>query len=170
MATNAYTERLEENRQRKVEQNVARLNTLPLSKPLKQQLSGLAGGPSVPEPEKPNLPDMDSFFGQYVNRELQGDTRFQKMMQEYKDLALGFREEVNQGWMPPQIAQQRLKQYIDDNAQWFDQNKRTPMDNPQMQEFMKNLAMKVQQEKQQAGPSQELPNQEIADAVTEGVE
>lgn len=148
MATNAYLERLSELKQKKAESNSARLG-IPIQRPLNKQQPGMAGNPLPESSEETVQPE--SFFTKGFNKEMETDTRFQGFMQEYTDMALGLRDQVQQGFMPEVIAKQRLQQYVQDSASWFSKNKAGAMDHPEMQNLVNGMLEKAYNERQQEG-------------------
>lgn len=171
MTQNAYLSRLTQLRDRKVEDNTRKVQPL-MSRPMSRQAPGPAMGPGPNQPaEQPEEkgPDMGSMFGRNVEAFGKEDLRFDKFMKEYGELANGLRQEVESGYMPMPIAQQRLQSYLQDSAGFFQRNKAGPMDNPEIAAKMEGMfeqAMGGQLPEQQAaaanqpGPAQAMTPQE----------
>lgn len=161
MAENAYLNRLKQLRDKKVEDNERRIQPL-LSRPLSRQAPGpgMGPGPNQPAPQEEQGPDMTSLFGKNIEAFQGQDKRFGEFMKEYGDLANGLKQEVEQGFMPMPIAQQRLQSYLQDSAGFFQRNKAGPMDNPEVAakvEGMLSQAMQGQLPEQQAAQAEANP-------------
>lgn len=158
MSENAYLSRLKQLSDKKVEDNTRRVQPM-ISRPLSRQAPGpaMGPGPAQPQEQQEQGPDMESMFGKNLQSFQGEDARFGEFMQEYSNLAEGLRQEVEQGWMPRPIAEQRLKSYLQDSAGFFQRNAPGPMDNPQVKEKVEGLlsqAMQGQLPEQQARQGQ----------------
>lgn len=168
MAENAYLLRLKQLSDKKVEDNERRVQPM-LSRPLSRHAPGpgMGPGPAQPQEQEEQGPDMNSMFGKNIESFQNEDKRFGEFMKEYSSLAEGLRQEVEQGWMPMPIAQQRLQSYLQDSAGFFQRNKAGPMDNPQVAAKIEGLlgqAMQGQLPEQQARqgePAQATMPQEV---------
>lgn len=163
MAENAYLSRLKQLSDKKVTDNERKVQPL-LSRPLSRNAPGpgMGPGPNQPQAQEEQGPDMNSLFGKNIESFQNQDKRFQSFMKEYGDLANGLRQEVDQGFMPMPIAQQRLKSYLQDSAGFFQRNKAGPMDNPEIAakiEGMLGQAMQGQLPEQQAAAQEQVPAQ-----------
>lgn len=164
MSENAYLSRLKQLRDNKVEDNTRRVQPM-INRPLSRQAPnpGMGPGPNQPDaaPEEQG-PDMTSLFGKNIESFQNQDKRFQSFMEEYGNLANGLRQEVEQGFMPMPIAQQRLQSYLQDSAGFFQRNKAGPMDNPAIAEKMEGMlqqAMGGELPEQQAAAQEPAPAQ-----------
>lgn len=164
MSENAYLSRLKQLSDKKVADNERRVQPM-LSRPLTRNAPGPGMGPGPNQPQQApeeQGPDMNSMFGKNIEAFQNEDKRFQGFMKEYGDLANGLRQEVEQGFMPMPIAQQRLQSYLQDSAGFFQRNKAGPMDNPQIAEKMEGMlsqAMQGQLPEQQAAAQEQAPAQ-----------
>lgn len=159
---NAYTKRLESLRENRIKDNVRRI--LPHVNPRQgREILEKVIGPITPPPvdEGPKV-DETSMFSMNVNKFKEQDSRFGNFMDQYTKMAEGLRQEVQQGYMPMPIAQQRLKQFVEDSRNHFSQNAATPMDNPQVAQAIDGLmgqAMQGQLPEQQAQQQAQQPAQ-----------
>ncbi|MGL5013098.1 MAG: hypothetical protein ACRC6V_02250 [Bacteroidales bacterium] len=161
MTQNAYLSRLNQLRDKRVEENVRKVQPM-VRRPLSKQAPGpgVGPGPARPEEKEEQGPDMGSMFGRNIESFGKEDLRFGKFMKEYGELANGLRQEVEQGYMPMPIAQQRLQSYLQDSAGFFQRNKAGPMDNPEVAEKMEGLLAQATQG--------QLPEQQAAAAAQPG--
>lgn len=156
MAENAYLSRLKQLRDQKVESNEKKVQPM-LNRPLTRNAPTPGMGPGPAQPQEEQGPDMSSMFGKNIESFSNEDKRFGEFFQEYTKLAEGLRQEVQEGFMPMPIAQQRLQSYINDSAGYFSKNKASAMDNPQVAAMVEGLmAQGMQQEQggQEAPPAQ----------------
>lgn len=152
MAENAYLLRLKQLRDQKVEAEERRAAPV-LGRPMTRQAPGPAMVPNQPTAEEEEQPDMESMFGKNLQSFEGEDKRFGQFMQEYAQLAEGLKQEVDNGFMPMPIAQQRLQSYLQDSAGYFQKNAAGPMDNPEISAMMEGMlgqAMQGQLPEQQA--------------------
>lgn len=158
MAENAYLSRLKQLSDKKVEDNERRVQPM-ISRPLSRQAPGpgVGPGPNQPVQEEEQGPDMTSLFGKNIEAFQNEDKRFGDFMKEYGDLANGLKQEVEQGFMPMPIAQQRLQSYLQDSAGFFQRNKAGPMDNPEISAKVEGLLSQAM--------GGELPEQQAAQAA-----
>lgn len=169
MAENAYLTRLKQLRDKKVEDNEKKVQPF-LSRPMTRQAPGPGMGPGPNQPQAPEEqgPDMNSLFGRNLESFKGEDKRFGQFFDEYRQMAEGLKEEVNNGFMPLPIAQQRLNSYLKDSAGFFSRNKAGPMDNPKVAEMMEGMLAQSMQgqlpeqqaQQQQAAPAQAMTPQE----------
>lgn len=148
MANSAYLDRLTQLHDNKMESQ-AKAFGLPINRPLSQSAPGMSGNPMPQEPQEP-MPDMNNVFGKTFEQLGGEDARFGTAMDDFKKLALGLREQVNAGYMPEPIARQKIQQYVNDSANWFNKNPATPMDNPEVQQMIEGLAKNMYEKEQQA--------------------
>lgn len=114
---NPYTDRLNELDSKRVNTTAKQLGDMigiPLRKPGNIQAPN--GGPLI----KPDLPDQtDSYkgttFWANFDHHRQNDPHFDSMTDELTKLSTGLRKQVEQGYMPPQLAQDQLHQFIIDS-------------------------------------------------------
>lgn len=145
MSENAYMLRLKQLQDQKVESNAQRVAPI-LGRPMSRNAPGPAMDPRQGVPaEEEVAPDMESMFGKNMESFQGSDKRFGQFMQEYSSLAEGLKQEVDNGFMPMPIAQQRLKSYLSDSANYFRKNQATMMDNPEVAAMMEGaLARKME--------------------------
>ena len=155
---NAYVRRLEQLRNQKVEDNKRRVLPRAVQRDVPEQQGGPAMGPGNPgaAEEEEVMANMDNMFGMSVQKFEGEDSRFQEFMKQYTQMANGLRQQVDQGYMPMPIAQQRLEQYLNDSRGYFSQNAASPMDNPQVAQAIDGLMGQAMQgglpEQQAANP------------------
>lgn len=155
---NAYLERLQQLQGEKQQAEAERFSPY-LNRPMAAQ-SQQGGVPKTPErPEDEQMPeaDMNSMFGMNFQEFSNGDKRFQEMMQEYSQLAMGLGEQVRSGYMPEAIAKNRLESYVKDTMGYFQKNEPGILDNPQMNAVMEQMFNKSMQDQQaqEGGPELE---------------
>lgn len=136
MAANAYLERMGELEAQRRQKNdeVLQASGLPINRPKTEQPEGVPSGGS-PKPEVDES-YKDSTFYQNFSHFQENDPYFGGVMKELTDLATGLREQVKQGYMPQQIAEQRLHQFVSDTSNHYQRNE-------------KPLLERAEQEKQQ---------------------
>jgi len=118
MATETFYERrMKDLEIKKVQHNVAS-NPL-LQRPTNIRTTGLENKPSQPENEDPFKDIKDTPFFSNVERFKQEDPKFGGIMESYTNLAMGLKAEVDNGFMPRQIAEQRLYQFIQDHRKSY---------------------------------------------------
>lgn len=166
MATNAYLERMNQLQQERVRDNVQsfeRATGLPIQRPQapQQSPSGVPTG-ETPKPQEDES-YKDSQFYMNFNHFQQNDPRFSGVFDELTKLATGLRQQVQEGYMPPQIAQQRLRQFVADtsqqytrNAKKFEREDAEAEKQKQMMALMGALGQTAQGEQQPQG-EQEVP-------------
>lgn len=144
---NAYMQRLQQLQGEKQQRNENRFSPY-LNRPMTNtQAGGAPLPPEKPEEEQPPQADMNSMFGMNFQEFSNNDKRFNEMMEEYKNLAMGLGEQVKSGYMPESIAKQRLQSYVQDSAGYFQKNQPSMMDNPQMSQAIEGmLASQMQQQ------------------------
>lgn len=156
--SNAYLARLTDLGHKK-EETLAKQIGLPLKRPGFTSTNNMAiEPPKEDNPQEQEL-DMTSQFGMNFENFKNQDKRFDSMMQDYTKLATGLRQAVDQGFMPRVIAEQKLKQYIGDSANYFNTHKATPMDNPQVANLIEGVLKKASgvSEEGQPMPEQQMP-------------
>lgn len=138
MATNAYLERMGEleAQTRKKQDDFLQSSGLPISRPRTEQPNSVPSGQS-PKPDGEDESYKDSTFYQNFDNFQKNDPYFGGVVKELTDLATGLRDQVKNGYMPQQIAEQRLHQFVQDTSTHYQKNE-------------KPLAEKANQEKQQA--------------------
>lgn len=136
MATNAYLDRMGEleAQRRQKQDDTLQSSGLPINRPQKEQQTGVPSGTSPKTEEDESY--KNSTFYQNFDHFQQNDPYFGGVMKELTDLATGLREQVNQGYMPQQIAEQRLHQFVSDTSSHYQRNE-------------KPLLEKAEKEKQQ---------------------
>lgn len=164
MADNAYLLRLKQLRDQKVADNEQRVGLVKRPGSSVPGMGPQGPGPQQPQQEQDEGPDMNSMFGRNIQSFSGQDKRFDEFFKQYTQMAEGLKEQVNQGYMPMPIAEQRLQQYLNDSMQYFSQNEATPMDNPEIAAKIEGLmgqAMQGQLPNQQpAPPAQAMAPQE----------
>lgn len=167
--SNAYMDRMNQLNQERVKDNAMQLSNLglPIQRPNIQQNQNMPTG-NIPKPEEPSVDESykDSPFFANMNRFKEEDPQFGGMMEELTQLSTGLRQMVEQGFMPPQIAQQKVMQYIKDTQ---DQFVRTA---PQRDKEMKEKQQKQMQEQLLGavlGGQPQQPNPQDQEIPPEGV-
>lgn len=120
---NPYTERLDALNDKRVNSNVRQISDiigLPIRKPGSDQLQLPSGVPVGKSPMPQEGPGEDesyknSTFWNNFDYHRQDDPHFNNLSTELTKLATGLRKQVEAGYMPPQIAQDNLKQFIQDS-------------------------------------------------------
>lgn len=170
MATNAYLERmgeLEAKRRQRADE-FAQASGLPINRPqTNQSPSGVPTGQS-PKPEEDNSYKESTFY-QNFDHFKQNDPYFGGVMDELTQLATGLREQVKQGYMPQPIAEQRLRQFVQDSASHFQRNEKPLMekakqeqDQQQIMGIINQFANKPSQEQSQEVPPEGVTADEAA--------
>lgn len=167
MATNAYLERMNQLRSERRQNTSRQLEEagVPIRRPQEPQPEGSPSGVPTGKPAA-NLEDetyKDSHFYNAFEGYKEKDPYFGGVMDEMTKLATGLREQVKLGYMPEQVARQRLTQFVGDTQQHFVRNK------PKIEEEKKNRQMQAllgaitqatgaqQQGEQQAQQNQPIP-------------
>lgn len=162
MAENAYLTRLNQLREQKIEANERRVAPI-LNRPMTRQAPGPVMGPGPQAPEEQGAedqgPDMSTMFGRNLEQFMGQDNRFGEMFQEFTKLAEGLKEQVQQGYMPQPIAEQRLRAYIDDSRGYFTKNKPGLMDNPQFSQVVNGMLEKTMANQGQQQGGEQKPQQ-----------
>ncbi|MCS5736756.1 hypothetical protein, partial [Herbiconiux daphne] len=119
---NPYTERLNSLNDKRVNSNVRQLSDmvgLPTRRPGGGQLTSPSGVPvgAAPIPQQPQEDESykNTTFYNNFDHHRQNDPHFDSLAGEMTKLATGLRQQVEAGYMPPQIAQDNLKQFIQDS-------------------------------------------------------
>ncbi|AEK81937.1 hypothetical protein NDAWWUGD_CDS0029 [Salmonella phage SeKF_80] len=171
MATNAYLERMNQLRSERRQNTTRQLEEagVPIRRPQEQQAPVSPSG--VPTGEAPIPQEDESYKDTHFYNAFEGykqkDPYFSGVMDEMTKLATGLREQVKLGYMPEQVARQRLTQFVGDTQQHFIRNK------PKIQEEEKNRQMQAllgaitqvtgaQQAQQQVPQNQEIPPEGIS--------
>lgn len=118
---NPYTERLNSLNDKRVNSNVRQLRDmvgLPLHKPGERLTSPsgvpVGGSPMPQQPQEDESYKQSTFYSNFDHHR-QNDPHFDSLSGEMTKLATGLRKQVEAGYMPPQIAQDNLKQFIQDS-------------------------------------------------------
>lgn len=118
---NPYTERLQSLDTQRVSSNVRQLSDM-VGLPIRRPGSGTESPSGVPvgKPPIPQQPEEDqsykqSTFWNNFDHHRQNDPHFDALSDEMTKLATGLRKQVEAGYMPPQIAQENLKQFVTDS-------------------------------------------------------
>ena len=120
---NPYTERLQQLDGKRVQSNVRLISDmvgLPLHRPGSDASLASPSGVPVGRAPLPQDPQEDesyknSAFYANFDHHRQNDPHFDSLTGEMTKLATGLRQQVEAGYMPPQIAQDNLKQFIQDS-------------------------------------------------------
>lgn len=165
MATNAYLERMNQLQAERTSNNEKELSSaagLPIQRPNNQtgSPSGVPTGES-PKPEEDESYKQTQFYKNFDNFN-SNDKHFSGMFDELQKLATGLREQVQLGYMPQQIAEQRLKQFVGDSSAQYarmkpqiDKEKAEEEKQAQMKSMLGALMQQSQGNQQQA--PQEMP-------------
>lgn len=139
MATNAYLERMNQLRSERRQNSTRQLEEIgvPIRRPQEPQQPGSPSG--VPTGEAPIPQEDESYKDTHFYNALEGyknqDPHFGGVIDELTQLATGLREQVKLGYMPEQVARQRLTQFVGDTQQHFIRNK------PQLEKEEQNRQM-----------------------------
>ncbi|QOC54809.1 hypothetical protein [Proteus phage 3H10_20] len=137
MATNTYLERMKElEMENNPNRGIQESPSLPLHRPQDNKGNIMAKGLNEDQPEEDNS-YQDSFFYQNVKNFQDNDEHFGGMFNELVDLASALRAQVEQGFMPKPIAEQRIRSFIEDSNKQY------------MRELPKIKKQKEQQETEQ---------------------
>lgn len=138
----AYLERLKQIEAEEMERPVESDPSLPINRPMKNTTNGLAIGGS-PEEQEPDEEYKNSFFYQNFNNFMGNDEGFKGMFDEYTQLASGLKSQVDQGFMPLPIAEQKLRSYLEDSSNHYraeaSRNKDDPMNQENQQMMMQMI-------------------------------
>jgi len=136
MATETFYERRMKDLEVKKMQHTVASNPL-LQRPINIKTTGLADKPSQPTEEDPFKDVKDTPFFMNVERFKQEDPKFGSIMESYTNLAMGLKSEVDNGFMPLQIAEQRLHQFIQDHRKSYEKpSGQSQVDNGAMSQVM----------------------------------
>lgn len=168
MASNAYLDRLQENEQSRTQQNQQTLATatgLPISRPSTGDTS-----PSGVPTGKPPIPQDDesykntTFYQNFAHHQGQ-DPHFDGMVGELTKLATGLRQQVNNGYMPPIIAEKRIHQFVNDSVAHFERKAgQFAKENAEAdkQQRMQAIMGALSQASQQQAPQQDMPAEGVS--------
>lgn len=174
MGDNAYTNRLNENdveRTGRNQRQLLRAAGLPIQRPTSP---GDVVSPSgVPVGQAP-IPQQDesykdSIFYQNFDYHRQNDPHFDSTVGELTKLATGLREQVNNGFMPPAIAEQRIHQFVTDTVHGM--HVKEPQIKAQQARQTKDAQMMqmigaLQQGASQGAPDQSAPQEVPPEGIT----
>lgn len=136
---NAYLERLKQIEMEDGQQREEVDPSLPIRKPMKNSTSGLAtGAPQQEESEDESY--KNSFFYQNFDNFMGSDEGFQGMFNEFTQLASGLKAQVDQGFMPKPIAEQKLRSFLEDNTNHYKQESLRKKDDPMNQDNQQMMA------------------------------
>jgi|AKYZ01.1.fsa_nt_gi hypothetical protein len=141
MATNAYLERMNQLRSERRQNTTRQLEEagVPIRRPQEHQAPVSPSG--VPTGQAPIPQEDESYKDTHFYNAFEGykgqDPYFGGVVDELTQLATGLREQVKLGYMPEQVARQRLTQFVGDTQQHFIRNK------PKIQEEEKNRQMQA---------------------------
>lgn len=134
----AYLDRLKQIEMEETQQREEVDPSLPIRKPMKNTTSGLATG--APQEESPNEDYKNSFFYQNFDNFMSSDEGFQGMFNELTQLASGLKTQVDQGFMPKPIAEQKLRSFLEDNTNHYKQESLRKKNDPINQENQQMMA------------------------------
>lgn len=150
MASIPYLDRLNQLEEQSV---ISRNGGLPLNRPQSEEQKDMLGIPQEPEPqEDPMEKAMQTQFGMNLQNFSKQDARFQDMMGEYQKLAMGLKQQVDSGYMPLPIAQQKLKEFLSDSGHYFNTHEAGPMDNPENKAMLEGILSQAMGGGQQPSP------------------
>lgn len=114
---NPYTERLQQLDGKRVQSNVRQLSDmvgLPIRRP--GEINSPSGVPTgkAPIPQEDESYKQSAFWGNFDHHR-QNDPHFDAFTGELTKLATGLRKQVEAGYMPPQVAQDNLHQFVMDS-------------------------------------------------------
>lgn len=164
MATNAYLERMNQLQQERVRDNFQsfeRSTGLPIQRPQapQQSPSGVPTG-ETPKPQEDEAYKDSQFYMNFQNFQ-QNDPRFGGVFDELTKLATGLRQQVQEGYMPPQIAQQRLRQFVADTSAHYQRNAKKFEKEDAEAEKQKQMMALMGALGQTAGQGQQQEEQEV---------
>lgn len=158
MATNAYLERmnqLQNERMNSSRKDISESTGVPIHRPAQQTQGSPSGVPTgeAPLPAGEDDSYKNSHFYTAFSHYSDSDPHFSGVMDEMTKLATGLREQVNSGYMPPQIARQRLTQFVGDTMAHFERQAprlEEEQKQNQMAQLLGAMSNQVTQQKQQA--------------------
>lgn len=119
---NPYTDRLNELDGKRVNSNVRQLSDmigLPIRRPGEASISSPSGVPVGKSPMPPGHEEDESYkntaFYHNFDTHRQNDPHYNNLTTEMTKLATGLRQQVDAGYMPIQVAQDNLKQFVQDS-------------------------------------------------------
>lgn len=157
--SNAYLERMNELKAQRSNPNRAYPQPgMPISRP-GSSVESPSGVPTGEAPLPPGEDESykDSHFYSAMNYYTENDPRFGNMFSELQKLASGLREQVNSGYMPPQLARQRLTQFVGDTMSQFEREAprfKKEDEQAKMQQLLGALTNQAGQQAQQEQQSQ----------------
>lgn len=173
MATSAYLERMNELNSQRVRNNARELEAsgVPINRPKDRNVQSPSGVPTgqspMPQEQGEDESYKNSHFYNAFDSFKQNDPHFGGVIDELTKLATGLREQVNQGYMPPQIARQRLTQFVGDTMAHFQREEprlQEEQKQNQMAQLLGAMSGQVDQQKQA-----ELSQQANAPTPPEGI-
>lgn len=173
MATSAYLERMNELNSQRVRNNARELEAsgVPINRPKDRNIqppSGIPTGESpIPNHEGEDESYKNSHFYNAFDSFKQNDPHFGGVIDELTKLATGLREQVSQGYMPPQIARQRLTQFVGDTMSHYQReepNLKKEDDQRRMASLLGAMSIQANQQNQS-----ELEQQANAPTPPEGI-
>lgn len=168
MATTAYLERMNQLRSERRQNTSRQLEEtgVPIRRPQEYQAPQQGSPSGVPTGDAPIPQEDESYKDTHFYNAFEGykgkDPHFGSVVDELTQLATGLREQVKLGYMPEQMARQRLTQFVGDTQQHFVRNKpqlEKEEKNRQMEALLGAMTQATGQEQAQAQTQQQ--NQEI---------
>ncbi|UIW10585.1 hypothetical protein PQC38_gp109 [Aeromonas phage BUCT695] len=164
METNAYLERMNQLKSERIKNNKLSVETagLPIHKPNPENPSGIPVGNS-PKPQEDES-YKDSHFYMQFNHFKENDEHFGGVAEQLTQLATGLRKQVQAGYLPPQIAEQKIHQFVMDSQKEFIRREpqlKKEAEQKQMLGMLSQLTQNAQQQPQQQ-QSQQMPPEGIS--------
>lgn len=174
MATNAYLERMNQLRSERRQVKTRQLEEMgvPIRRPEQHSNYNGASPSGVPTGEAPIPKEDEAYKDSHFYNAFEGykqrDEKFGSVIDELTELATGLREQVKLGYMPEQVARQRLTQFVGDTQQQFVRAKpqlEKEKQNKQMEAMLGALTsatMQQQVQQQQAQANEPIPAEGIS--------
>lgn len=113
MADTAYSKRMAELQQKTTDTRKEQLSTMFGL----QRRPTTTNGPSIPNaPQAPDESYKDTDFYKNLTYHRDNDEHFKNHLDSFTQLVMGLKNEVDKGYMPKPIAQQRIADYLHDGA------------------------------------------------------
>lgn len=157
-----YERRMQELSQAQV-QHAANITGSPLLQRPQQGGNPMAQQPDQPQPDD-TQEQMDRFhnthFGQLTQHYEANDPHYGTMIKNLTDLSLALKDQVDNGYMPLAVANDKIKQFIHDHREGM----RKGNGNKVLQGQMAAGALNMKQQQDQAQQQQDAANAQVPDA------
>lgn len=159
----AYQSRMQELQQAQ-QAHAAKITGSPLLQRPQQMSNDMASAPEGAPQKDETQEQMDAFhqthFGQLTQRFEQEDPHYGHMVKNLTDLAMALKDQVDQGYMPMAVAQQKLHDFIGDHREGYKKGRNKDV----LEGQMTGAALQVQQAQQAQQQAQNAIPQAVPDA------